>query len=183
MLRKILDKVFLINKFTQCKTSRTLKIDLFEIPDNETSRRLFSKYELLVLDQGNSSSDPSQILILQFPIPRASLSSTDTPLQLNPHNTLHWFPFFILPILPCAIKSIEYTIPYARKWCKSSLQNGRCSFIFPTLFVHKNTLKSSLKMHYSTSVNFYLHIPPLLVHKIILRIPINNPFLYTSAIF
>ena len=33
----------------------------------------------------------------------------------------------------------------------------------------------------STSVNFYLAIPPLLVHKIILTIP--TPFLYTSVVF
>ena len=33
------------------------------------------------------------------------------------------------------------------------------------------------------SVNFYIHIPPLLFLKIILIIPTNTPFLYTSAIF
>ena len=32
-------------------------------------------------------------------------------------------------------------------------------------------------------VNFYIHIPPLLFLKIILIIPTNTPFLYTSAIF
>ena len=37
---------------------------------------MFSKYELLPLDQANSGSDPSQILILQFSIPRASLPSS-----------------------------------------------------------------------------------------------------------
>ena len=35
--------------------------------------KLFRKYELLLLDEGNSSSDPSQMLMQQFPIPRASL--------------------------------------------------------------------------------------------------------------
>ena len=35
--------------------------------------QLFLKSELLFLDQANSSSDPSQILILHIPIPRASL--------------------------------------------------------------------------------------------------------------
>ena len=34
-----------------------------------------------------------------------------------------------------------------------------------------------------TSVNFHLPIPLLLVHKIILAIPTNTPFLYSSAIF
>ena len=45
----------------------------FEIPDNKNIGKLFSKYELLFLDQHNSSYDLSQILTLQFPSPRASL--------------------------------------------------------------------------------------------------------------
>ena len=61
------------NKFTLCKISCTLKIDVFEIPDNKNIGKLFSKYEMLFLDQANSSSDPSQILIIQFSIPRPSL--------------------------------------------------------------------------------------------------------------
>ena len=68
VLRKILEKVFITKKFTQCKTSCMLITDVFEIG------KLFSKYELLFLDQANSSSDPSQILILQFSIPRDFLS-------------------------------------------------------------------------------------------------------------
>ena len=68
-----MEKVFINEKFTQCKTSRTLKIDVFEIPDNKNIGKLFSKNELLFLDQVNSNSDPSQILTLQFPRPRASL--------------------------------------------------------------------------------------------------------------
>ena len=49
------------------------KIDVFEIPDNKDIGKLFPKYELPFLDQANSSSDPSQTLTQQFPIPRASL--------------------------------------------------------------------------------------------------------------
>ena len=60
-------------KIPQCKTSCTLKIDVFEIPDNKNIEKVFSEYELLSLDQSNSSPDPSLILILQFPIARASL--------------------------------------------------------------------------------------------------------------
>ena len=45
------------NKFTQCKASCTLKIDVFKIPDNKNIGKLFSKYELLFLDQTNSISD------------------------------------------------------------------------------------------------------------------------------
>ena len=76
VLRKILEKVFVNKKFTQSKTSRTLQIDVFEIPDKKNIGRLFSKCELLFLDHANSSSDPSQILILQFPTPRAFLLSS-----------------------------------------------------------------------------------------------------------
>ena len=35
VLRKILEKVFIKKKCAHCKTSRTLKIDVFEIPDNK----------------------------------------------------------------------------------------------------------------------------------------------------
>ena len=80
MLRKILAKVFITNKCTQCKTSRSLKIDIFEITDNKIIAKLFSKYELLLVDQANFSSDPSQTLILRFPMPKASQ---------NPHYVFH----------------------------------------------------------------------------------------------
>ena len=43
-------------------------------------------------------------------------------------------------------------------------------------------LQSPPKMCFSTSVNFYLPIPPLLIYKIMLTIPNNTPFLYTSVI-
>ena len=92
MLRKILEKISITNEFTQCKTSRTLKIDVFEIPYNKNIGKLLSKYELLLLDQANSSSDPTQILILWFPIPRASLPpspslSSLTLVNWNPSST------------------------------------------------------------------------------------------------
>ena len=68
-------------KCTRCVLSSSLKHDVFEIPDNKSIGKLFSKYELLFLDQVKSSSDPSEILILQFPIPRASL-----PLSISLSN-------------------------------------------------------------------------------------------------
>ena len=74
MLRKILKKVFVTGKFTQCKASRTLQINVFEI-DNKTIGKCFSKYEQLFLGQANSSSNSCQILILQFPTTRAPLPS------------------------------------------------------------------------------------------------------------
>ena len=68
-----MDQVFVNKKSTKCKTSRTLQIDVFKIPDNRSIGKLFSKYELLFLDQANSSSDASQLLMLKFPKTRASL--------------------------------------------------------------------------------------------------------------
>ena len=89
VLRKILEKVFITEKFTPCKTSLTLKINVFEMPNNKNVGKLFSKCELLFLHKANSSGDPSQILILQFPILRASR----TPLPSMSNVTLsNWNP-------------------------------------------------------------------------------------------
>ena len=44
-------------------------------------------------------------------------------------------------------------------------------------------LQSPPKICFSTSVNYHLPIPLLLVHKIIHTNPVNTTFLYTSAIF
>ena len=65
----------------------------------------------------------------------------------------------------------------------NSLENGRCSLIFTTPLVHTTTPTIFIKNRFSTSVNFHLPIPLLLVHKIIHTNPINTIFLYTSAIF
>ena len=53
-------------------------------------------------------------------------------------------------------------------------------FSQPYLWIEP-TLQSSPKIHSSTSFNFYLPIPPLLVHKIILTIPTNSLSLYLSS--
>ena len=50
--------IFITWKFTYYKTSRTLTIDVFKIPNNKNTGKLFSKYELLFLDQANCSSNP-----------------------------------------------------------------------------------------------------------------------------
>ena len=106
MQRKILERVFITKKFTQCKTSRTLKIDLFETPDNKNIGKLFSRYEIF--------SWTKLILVLihlkywyyNFPIPRLSLppspsqsnftQANQNRLQQNPHDVLHWFLYFVL---------------------------------------------------------------------------------------
>ena len=102
MLRKILEKV------TKYKTSRTLQINVFEIPYNKNIWKLFSRYELLCLDQANCSSDLIQILITHFPTPRASPAPSssliickilpypaETPLQHHPHYVFHRFLYFV----------------------------------------------------------------------------------------
>ena len=73
VVREILEKVFSTKKFTQCKTSCTLQMVVFEISDNKNIGKLFSKFELHFLDQTFSSFNPSQIMILQFSKTRASL--------------------------------------------------------------------------------------------------------------
>ena len=59
---------------------------------------------------------------------------------------------------------------------------GALSFLQPYLCIQP-PLQSPPKLRSPTSAIFYLPVPPLLVHKIICAIPINTPFLYTSAIF
>ena len=66
-------KIFVNKKFFQYKTSRNLQMDVFETPDNKNIGQLFSKNELLFLDQVSSTSDPSQILTLKFHRHRVSL--------------------------------------------------------------------------------------------------------------
>ena len=51
--------VLITLKFIHYKTSCTIKLDVFNIPDNKNTEKLFSKYDLLFLDQANSSSNPS----------------------------------------------------------------------------------------------------------------------------
>ena len=133
MLRKILQKVFISKEFTQCKTSLTLKLDVFEIPDNKNIGKLFSKYELLFLHKASSRSDPSQILILRFPILRASQNLSPSlkfyAIQMKPPFNSILIIFFIgFPILsyrirPHSTTSIGYTKPYATRSQTNLLSN------------------------------------------------------------
>ena len=104
----MLEKIFITKNFSQFKTSHTSKIDVFRTTDNKNIGNMFSKYELFLLDQAYSSSDLSQILILRFPIFRASLppspslpnfQPTEAPLHHNPPHVLRQIPYFVLPYL------------------------------------------------------------------------------------
>ena len=55
------------------------------------------------------------------------------------------------------------------------------SFSQPLLRIQP-MMQSKAKTSSSTSVNFLIPIPPLLVRKITFTIPTNTPFLHTSAI-
>ena len=50
--------VFITQKSTHYKASHTLKHDVLKIPDTKNIEKLSLKYELLFLDQANSTSDP-----------------------------------------------------------------------------------------------------------------------------
>ena len=65
----------------------------------------------------------------------------------------------------------------------NSLKNGGCSLILTTSLVHTTTTTISTKNSFSTSINFHLPTPLLLVHRIIHTNPIDSTYLYTSAIF
>ena len=62
-MRKI---VFITTKCIQRKTLPLLKTDVFKLLDDKNIGKLFSKYELLSLDQVNFISDPSQIVTLHY---------------------------------------------------------------------------------------------------------------------
>ena len=174
MLRKILEKVFSAKKFTQCKISCTLKIDVFKIPDNINIGKLISKNELLFLDQANSSSDPSQILIQQFPIPRAPLPVSPS---LSIFNLAYWNPSST-PSSPCSTllslfcNILSYHAPqqvlkkpdhmprqanqiYFQAICRSEYLPNTWSDMQPIKNLSTSTISTK------NSFNFHLPIPPL----------------------
>ena len=104
MLQKVLEKVFIIKK---CKVSRSLKPDIFELPDNKYIGKLFSNNEMFLLDQAYFSSNTFKYCYYNIPsleLPYSSYHlcqsspwSTETPLHCNPHHVLHRFSYFVLP--------------------------------------------------------------------------------------
>ena len=108
---------------------------------NENTLNVNKKYELHFLDQANSSSDPSQILILQFPIPRAflppspslsnfNLANWNSP-QHNPHHVLHQFPFLFLPNL---------TTSYCQYWIYQIIRKAKLFKCVSKLHKNHNSL-------------------------------------------
>ena len=134
MLQKILEKVSITKKCTQRKTLHTLKTDVFELPDNKNIRKLVSKYQLFSLDQANFSSDPSQILVLQYPTRTASLP----PSSFLSNFTLKLKPLFnAIPIMfsigylifSYTIRPHATIIEYAKPYAKPSQSNLLSSYI------------------------------------------------------
>ena len=107
------------------------------MPDNKNIGKLFSKYELLFLLKANSSSGRSQILILQFSIPRASLllspsrSPAETPLQHNPHHVRHWFPYLFLSYS---------TTHHHNYWMLQTIYQAKSIIFIITLYTDHNDL-------------------------------------------
>ena len=98
----------------QGKTSHALWTDAFELPDNKNIGKCFSKNEIFFLDHVHYSFDPSQILIIQYPIPRACLLSFKfQPGQLKLFfNTIFNMFFIGFSILPYPMQTRHnYYIP------------------------------------------------------------------------
>ena len=130
-------KVFIRRNSAQCKISRTSKFHFFKIPDNKNNGKMFSKNELLFLHQANSSSDPSQILILQFFIPRVSLP---TLAYFNAIFIIFFinFPILFYPIRPQATTSIGH-----QSKAKNNCEEELCFSLGFLIFKYSQALQTS----------------------------------------
>ena len=196
MLQKLLEKVFITNKFIQCKTSRTLTTDVFGIPDNQNITRniwkLLSKYELFLLNKANFSSDLSQILILQFPyldlpwllhnLCQILCYPTETLLQHSPHHVLYGFLYFVLPHL---------TTPQQKYWIYQTICQAHPNKFSIKLYTDLNTLWVKHTTHQKVeslgtaslskldnTVNLTTFIQPY--HTTFPKTSTRNPSLYLS---
>ena len=108
--------------------------------------KMFLQYILLFLNRGSSCSDPSQILILQFPIPGASLPPSPSvkfyPSQLKPlFNTILIMFFIGFSILPYPIRPrANISIGYIKPCVKPSQSNLLSSYIQIIISYRSNTL-------------------------------------------
>ena len=141
MLQKNLEKFFVNQKFNQHKISRTLQINVLEIPDNKNIWKLCSKYELLFLDQANSSSDPSQILILYFPTLKASLPPSPS---LSNFTIANWNTSLTQSLSCFSSVFLFYPTPFNQTSSQVLDKQAKCQAkpikFFINLYADRNTL-------------------------------------------
>ena len=152
VLRKILEKVFIAKKFTQCKTSRTryqISPNIrFEIPDNKDFRNCvqnmncFSWIKLIPVlihfIYWYYDSPFLELLYLPPHLCQILPLPISTPLQHNPHHVLHWFSYFVLP----------HSITHHHKYwiCQTIWQAKLIKFIVK-LYSDNNTLWVKHSIH------------------------------------
>ena len=155
----------------------------------------YFEYELFFLDQGNSSSDPSQILIQQYPIPTTGHHKDwiyQTICQAKPikffiklytdHNTL-------LVKLPAYQKTESFRAASLSKLDNTvnnnamlnSLENGRCSFISQHYIYHPYNLHQKFVPLFQ-SIFLSLH-HPFLFTKLSLQSKLTLPFTIPQQFF
>ena len=83
----LLEKIFITKKFTQCKTTRILTVDVFKIQIIKILQNCFQNINCF-----------SWIKVIPVLIHLKYLyynpSHTETPLQHNTHHIIHWSSFF-----------------------------------------------------------------------------------------
>ena len=139
MLRKILWKVFITKKFTQCKTSHILKIDAFEIPDkiriledfiqNMNCFSWINLVPVLVHPKYRYYSSP-------YSFPTSCTTSvkfypSKVPLQHNSYYVLHRFPYFVLP---------HSTTHHHKYWIHQTIPQAKQLKRIIKLYICHNTL-------------------------------------------
>ena len=141
------------------------------------------------MDQANSSSDPSQILIQQLPIPRASLTpspslSNFTLANRNPSLTSS----SSCSSLVSTTTSIGHTKPYTKQ-SQLDLISSCMQISIPSKHLVKHATHQRAEyiynIHQKSDLYFSEFLPPYttFVHKIIVTIRNNTPSHYNSGIF
>ena len=164
---------------------------------------MFSKWELLFLDQANCNSDPSQIPILWFPhlelpcLPHHRRQilpwQTETCLKHNPHS----FSYFLLPYSTTRnhkywiyqtiwqSQPIKFIIKLYTLWLKHANHQEAESLRDPSLSkldstVNNNSIFNTKYAEFLTKCFFIFTI--LLVHTTIPTISTKNSFLYFTQL-
>ena len=146
VLRKILGKVFITKKFTQCKTSHILKLDAFEIPDKIRILEDFIQ-NMNCFSWINLVPVLVHLKYLYYDSPYSFPASCTASVKFYPSklkslfNTILImffidFPIFSYPIRPLTTTSIGYTKIYP----KQSNSNVLSSYIYVIISYGGNTL-------------------------------------------